>query len=292
MRKSSQARHANCTVDLEALQPGDVLLTTQKTFNSWVIRKATRSIYSHAILYVGEGLIIESVPSKGIAFGLLQLVKAETDCQQNKYAMFATVPKAALVHVYRHSSLARKSLNFDEKLDLMIRLNRVLPNKWGRDYSLLESLGMATPLLRWAPRTKAALLRLAGRLGADRGKVVPSEFCSELVANALSDFGYPPFRQLIAGTIPSPQSFADSRVSNMVRHFNAEARPDQSRPADQRRLERAEKNQQLHISVGLNHYRKDQHQTLAALDELNLVLKKHIQDQQKAINRLLEEVGQ
>lgn len=261
-----------CTVDLAQLVPGDVLLTTEATATSWAIRQVTRSLYSHAILYVGEGLIIDSSPKDGIAFGLLQLVKAERGASIDQDRLFATVPKAMRIHVFRHARLAGQALPLEDRLDLMHKLHSVLPDKWGRDYSLLESLAMATPLLGRVPGLKRAVLRTVGRLGADRDKRVPSDFCSELVANALADFGLPPLKSWPQGDIPSPQSFADPAVSHLVRVHAAEAMPDPARDHDTDALDAARQRQSLHVSVRLNRCRKSQQHALAALNEVNAVV--------------------
>lgn len=47
----------------EALQPGDILLTSVETLNSIGIRLGTFSPVSHAVLYLGEGQVAEAVGS-------------------------------------------------------------------------------------------------------------------------------------------------------------------------------------------------------------------------------------
>lgn len=279
------------TVDLERLQAGDVLLTAQATFNSWLIRKATKSAYSHAILYVGEGLIIESGPKEGIAFALLNLIKAESiedksEYLGRKYWLFATIRGATVIHVYRHASLAKQSLNWEEKLTLMHHVHGVLPDKWGRDYSLLESLGMATPWLRRMPQLKRWLLRTAGKMKADKGKVVPSDFCSELVANVLNDLQLPPFKSSIPGQIPSPQSLADSQISNLCRVPAAEGQPDEGKAADEEHLAAAQQRFMFHVGVHMNDYRKSQLHMKAGLDKVETTLKDLIHRIQKESNKM------
>lgn len=281
------------TVDLEILQPGDVLLTAQATCNSWLIRKATKSAYSHAILYVGEGLIIESGPKEGIAFALLNLLKAESiedksEYLGRKYWLFATIHGAKVIHVYRHAVLAKHSLNWEEKLALMHRVHGVLPDKWGRDYSLLESLGMATPWLRRMPQVKRWLLRTAGKIKADKGKVVPSDFCSELVANVLNDLQLPPFKSSFPGQIPSPQSLADSQFSYLCRVPAAEGQPNEGKAADEEYLAAAQQRFMLHVGVHMNDYRKSQLHLKAALDNVEMILKDQTHQIQREVDKLRE----
>jgi hypothetical protein len=47
-------------LDPRALLPGDVILSTATGFESWLIRKATGSAFSHAALHVGHGVAIEA----------------------------------------------------------------------------------------------------------------------------------------------------------------------------------------------------------------------------------------
>ncbi|RYF68648.1 MAG: distant relative of cell wall-associated hydrolase, partial [Comamonadaceae bacterium] len=50
-------------VGASALQPGDILLTSVATLNSFGIRLGTFSPVSHAVLYLGDGRVAEAVGS-------------------------------------------------------------------------------------------------------------------------------------------------------------------------------------------------------------------------------------
>jgi len=58
-------------LDISKMKPGDILLTTQSVTQSKVIRKATDSDYSHAMLYVRHGGYIHS-DSNGVHSGNVQ----------------------------------------------------------------------------------------------------------------------------------------------------------------------------------------------------------------------------
>ena len=61
----------------DALQPGDILLTSIATVNSFGIRLGTFSPVSHAVLYLGDGLIAEAVGSGVRARRLADVVDEE-----------------------------------------------------------------------------------------------------------------------------------------------------------------------------------------------------------------------
>lgn len=46
-----------------ALQPADIVVSTTPATVSWVIREVTGAPFSHAMLYVGNGDVIEAIPS-------------------------------------------------------------------------------------------------------------------------------------------------------------------------------------------------------------------------------------
>lgn len=54
-------RPARWMLDPAALQPGDLILSTQRAVGSLLIRLGTRSAYSHAAVVLGDGLLAEAV---------------------------------------------------------------------------------------------------------------------------------------------------------------------------------------------------------------------------------------
>jgi uncharacterized protein YycO len=64
-------------VEGSALQPGDILLTSVATLNSFGIRLGTFSPVSHAVLYLGDGRIAEAVGSGVRARNLSDVIDEE-----------------------------------------------------------------------------------------------------------------------------------------------------------------------------------------------------------------------
>ncbi|RZL91907.1 MAG: YaeF family permuted papain-like enzyme [Variovorax sp.] len=64
-------------VQASALQPGDILLTSVATLNSFGIRLGTFSPVSHAVLYLGDGRIAEAVGSGVRARNLDEVIAEE-----------------------------------------------------------------------------------------------------------------------------------------------------------------------------------------------------------------------
>jgi uncharacterized protein YycO len=65
MKQESDLQQEQSSIEL-ALRPnqlrvGDIILSTTSAYESWLIRKATKSNFSHAALYVGGGYVIEAV---------------------------------------------------------------------------------------------------------------------------------------------------------------------------------------------------------------------------------------
>tara|TARA_R110001606_G_scaffold170820_1_gene316372 strand:+ start:912 stop:1886 length:975 start_codon:yes stop_codon:yes gene_type:complete len=58
-------------IPIEELKKGDILLTSENSATSKVVRKSTKSDFSHAIIYVGSGSYIHS-DAKGVHSGNLQ----------------------------------------------------------------------------------------------------------------------------------------------------------------------------------------------------------------------------
>ena len=224
-------------IDLEQLYPGDVLLSTSRALTSAAIRKVTGSPYSHAALHIGSGIIVESTSEDGIAFAALELFKAETDHRNRVYRIFATVPSAKVLHVYRHESLVETGLSLEQQLELSNRVHARVLDQWGKDYAPIESLGAATAFMDKAPRLKSQVLRTARKLGADKNKVVPGAFCSELVAQVLTDSGLPPLHAAVPPGRVSPAALVAPPNSRLVRQVQANCQPDPGKPNDDERLE-------------------------------------------------------
>lgn len=81
-----------------ALQRGDIIVSREDTFSSWLMRVVTQSAWSHASLYVDNMLIVSSVPFCGVSVTSLHdvrtwkayRVKNITDAQRDGATMYAT----------------------------------------------------------------------------------------------------------------------------------------------------------------------------------------------------------
>lgn len=66
-------------IDFSKLQPGDILLTTSHSMESWSVRFGTKSDISHAMLYVASSSVVDST-SDGVHARNLQKIFFEDDC--------------------------------------------------------------------------------------------------------------------------------------------------------------------------------------------------------------------
>ena len=229
-------------LDVTRLRVGDVLLTTQASLTSAFIRNVTWSDYSHILLHLGNGLVVESTPDKGVRMKTLELKKVEPRQSnpavgENRYKVLVEVPDATLVHVFRHKSLAGERGD-PEEIELSQKIFMALQNRWGTDYSLLTALGHATTLLSSTPKLKHAILRTVGKLGPDKNKEVPGDFCSQLVGNIFGDLGLAPFNLYGPDELPSPGSFSDEEHNQMMKVHDVHDSGDDSIPGDMERLKR------------------------------------------------------
>lgn len=82
-------------IGAEALQPGDILLSSIATVNSFGIRLGTFSPVSHALIYLGEGQVAEAVGSGVRARALAEVVEEE------QMVVAFRVPGVEAVHAQR-----------------------------------------------------------------------------------------------------------------------------------------------------------------------------------------------
>jgi hypothetical protein len=267
-RSSRRGRKKMALVDVECLCPGDVLLSTAPGLISAMTRMMTCSAYSHASLHLGGGgSIIQSTPNDGVAFATLELVKAESNAHLK---VLGTLRGATVLHVYRHKWLCDKQLPQDQRLRQMEYLYEFLGAYWGKDYPLLKRLALSSPFLEFAPKVKTEVLGAIGKFGADRGKIVPGPFCSQLVFEVLAAAGLPPVSADIRSDEVSPQSLIDAAHTNLRRVGSAEFdHPDDSIPNDEELLESRRKILESSKHHEMNLYRRDQVRLLALITEVN-----------------------
>ena len=60
-RKRIFRKRSYFMLDVDKLQPGDIIFSTERAVSSFLIRRRTRSKFSHASVYLGDGLYAEAV---------------------------------------------------------------------------------------------------------------------------------------------------------------------------------------------------------------------------------------
>ena len=68
---------AKYLLNWQDLEEGDIVLTSERRFVSWVIRKFTRCNYSHAAVYVGNGSLLESTKRYSFSINIQRLAFEE-----------------------------------------------------------------------------------------------------------------------------------------------------------------------------------------------------------------------
>ncbi|WP_169307264.1 papain-like cysteine protease family protein [Chitiniphilus eburneus] len=171
------------SIGLDALQPGDVIVSTARHIVSYGIRAGTLSAISHAMLYVGGGKVIEAV-GEGV-----------------RETTLATAINGALLAV------AYRDPRVDSgKAAAMVAYAR------GRVGNPYNYAGVAFTGYRILNPGGAALIdALARVLGLEVGQA-GAAYCSELVYDAFQDAGIP-----LPGARPT-----DSRPSDIVDLFGTQ----------------------------------------------------------------------
>ena len=141
-----------CNINVLAIYRGDIVLSKEQSPTSWILRKLTRSQWSHVGIYDGFGKVISAVPFKGVIY-------------KNYGEMFE---KCSNVGVYRVKDMTKqradKVIEFCEK---------------HRDtkYDFMQAA-----VLGWRILTDG--------LKTNTGDPNPDNFvCSELVAEAFASIG-------------------------------------------------------------------------------------------------------
>jgi uncharacterized protein YycO len=63
---------------MSVYQDGDIVLSRESTFSSWIIRKFTRSDWSHAGLYIADNQLASAVPMQGVCIRELAVAKTRS----------------------------------------------------------------------------------------------------------------------------------------------------------------------------------------------------------------------
>lgn len=207
-------------IDATLLEPGDVLLVKSAGKGSDIITKATGGAFSHAALCLGTSTLFEALPS-GLQFSSLNMVKAE------KHGLMARTRLLCSTDAYEEFGVYRCPKEFqqhpdEDRVARTERLIRILMPLHGLEYPQLYRLADAAPILSRAPQWKKAILKVAGTIVAgDSKKTVPGPFCSELVVQALTSFGFSILKSPLDAREVAPADLADPNVSNLVQVDNA-----------------------------------------------------------------------
>ena len=164
-------------LNAEALQPGDVLLFGSKTARSWTIRKATKSSFSHASIYVGSFTVFEALKKTGLSINPLAIRRVERVVLPGRVQELRVLcqdPEWTDVRVLRH-----KDAHGLHPSDVEIA---ALPYT-GMQYSRLSRLLHSLEGLRKRPRLVTAFTKL------ERSKPLQSAYCSEVVVRVLNRLG-------------------------------------------------------------------------------------------------------
>lgn len=147
-----------------ALEPADVIVTTGDATFSKIIRGATSSQVSHAMLYVGNGMIVEAVTDPGV----------------RRVMLGKALSKATLGVAYR-----RAGLSIAKQMAIVASVSRHVGKKY--DYSGAAGAGLRSNLVL------CVVSGIAACSAAHAGALQSSKrfFCSELVLQAFKNAGAP-----------------------------------------------------------------------------------------------------
>ena len=159
-------------IKADALQPGDILLTSVATVNSFGIRLGTFSPVSHAVLYLGDGVVAEAVGTGVRERGLDALVDDE------QMVVAFRLPGVTGAHVdklraWSHSQVGTRYNTVGVMLDAPFVLNRRV---------------CELPLIPGAVRNFCVSGFATVQLGASRNDQF---FCSQFVLEAYNQSGLP-----------------------------------------------------------------------------------------------------
>jgi uncharacterized protein YycO len=160
------------SITADALQVGDIIVSTTTAFDSGVIRFATKSQVSHSAIYIGEGQVVEAI-GQGVTLRSLD----------------ASLAGDSLAVAYRVPGLTKEQAT---------KVRDYLGRNLDRPYSVLKAInaGFARDSRR-SPLTNAYVCAKAGICYTEppakiyKADVVDSFFCSELVFSAFQEAGIP-----------------------------------------------------------------------------------------------------
>lgn len=181
------------SIGVDALQAGDIIVSTARHAVSYAIRAGTLSAVSHAMLYVGDGKVVEAV---GSGVREVPIVDAVAD--------------AILAVAYRDSRVTA---------ELAQAIVDYATSRVGNPYNYA---GVAFTGYRILQPLPARLIDgIANRLGLEVGQA-GAAYCSELVMEAFENAGIPLVASRPATSTPDSLTQLSHSVLSYVGHLKAE----------------------------------------------------------------------
>lgn len=160
------------SIEPDQLRTSDILVTTGRAFVSKVIRKGTGTDYSHTVLYVGDGNVVEAI-DQGVVERSLTKALDETTLAVVLRRRFMTAQTKQLVAIFaRNFALAKIPYDYTGAA------GAGLSHKRGKLAAAMS------------PRAGLSLY-IAAKLNARDSKKDKKFFCSELAARCFQLAGVP-----------------------------------------------------------------------------------------------------
>jgi len=192
-------------LDVDLIQPGDVVLERGTGTDSAWIARATGGPFSHAALVVDRGFLFES-DDEGVGYTPLTLERVERRATGRR--RLSRLPHVREAVVLRFPRLTDKRAR-----DLGDDLVEALGPLDGKEYPAWSALAAATPG-GWLGKQLGRVVLSIADWYENTQVVVPGPFCSEVVAGVFADVM--PRRRLFDKprdpTRVNPNSFLESRL--------------------------------------------------------------------------------
>lgn len=180
------------SIGVDALSPGDIIVSTARHAVSYAIRAGTLSAISHAMLYVGDGHVVEAVGEgvrevaleTAIGDAILAVAYRDPRVDADRAAQLVAFARAQVGHAYNYGGVARAG------------------------YRILH------------PIAGRVLDAIRDRLGVDDASA-RSFFCSELVFAAFEAAGIPLVAQRADASLPEDLVSLSQGSLNYVGHLRA-----------------------------------------------------------------------
>ena len=105
----AHTNHVEQRIEVQQLQPADIIVTRSSSFPSWLIRIVNFSNVSHAMLYIGKGMVVEALTETGVTCRpLSQALASSTRSVAYRYPGLTT-SKAKLIVGFANSKAAQKA---------------------------------------------------------------------------------------------------------------------------------------------------------------------------------------